>query len=178
MRYLKCCSDVSFSVRKGEILGFTGLVGAGRTEIMQLIYGYTKKDAGRIFVNGKETIIHSPRDAVSKGIGLIPEERKKQGLVLGLSVFDNSALTVLDKYSFVGFLRQKDLTPGILLDFFQNLQILPHLLLIDHIAGSLQLINLHWLSRPLPVQDLRRLSMEVPICSVLPYMDPDQILPH
>ena len=76
------------------------------------------------------------------------------------------------------FLRQKDLTPGILLDFFQNLQILPHLLLIDHIAGSLQLINLHWLSRPLPVQDLRRLSMEVPICSVLPYMDPDQILPH
>jgi ribose transport system ATP-binding protein len=49
-------------------------------------------------------------DAVSKGIGLIPEERKKQGLVLGLSVFDNSALTVLDKYSFVGFLRQKDLT--------------------------------------------------------------------
>ena len=57
-------------------------------------------------------------------------------------------------------------------------QILPHLLLIDHIAGSLQLINLHWLSRPLPVQDLRRLSMEVPICSVLPYMDPDQILPH
>ncbi len=104
------CSDVSFSVRKGEILGFTGLVGAGRTEIMQLIYGYTKKDAGRIFVNGKETIIHSPRDAVSKGIGLIPEERKKQGLVLGLSVFDNSALTVLDKYSFVGFLRQKDLT--------------------------------------------------------------------
>ena len=76
------------------------------------------------------------------------------------------------------FLRQKDLTPGILLDFFQNLQILPHLLLVDHIAGSLQLINLHWLSRPLPVQDLRRLSMEVPICSVLPYMDPDQILPH
>ena len=62
--------------------------------------------------------------------------------------------------------------------FFQNLQILPHLLLIDHIAGSLQLINLHWLSRPLPVQDLRRLSMEVPICSVLPYMDPDQILPQ
>ena len=58
------------------------------------------------------------------------------------------------------------------------LQILPHLLLIDHIAGSLQLINLHWLSRPLPVQDLRRLSMEVPIYSVLPYMDPDQILPH
>ena len=103
------CSDVSFSVRRGEILGFTGLVGAGRTEIMQLIYGYIKKDAGRVFINGIETTIHSPRDAVAKGIGLIPEERKKQGLVLGLSVFDNSALTVLDKYSFFGFLRQKDL---------------------------------------------------------------------
>jgi len=103
------CSDVSFSVRKGEIVGFTGLVGAGRTEIMQLIYGYIKKDAGKIFINGKETFIHSPRDAVHKGIGLIPEERKKQGLILGLSVFDNAVLTVLDKYSFGGFLRQKDL---------------------------------------------------------------------
>ena len=103
------CSDVSFAARRGEILGFTGLVGAGRTEIMQLIYGYTRKDAGKIFINGKETTIRSPRDAVAKGIGLIPEERKKQGLVLGLSVFDNAVLTVLDKFSRIGFLKTKEL---------------------------------------------------------------------
>jgi ribose transport system ATP-binding protein len=103
------CSDVSFVARRGEILGFTGLVGAGRTEIMQLIYGYTRKDAGKIFINGKETTIRSPRDAVAKGIGLIPEERKKQGLVLGLSVFDNAVLTVLDKFSRIGFLKTKEL---------------------------------------------------------------------
>ena len=101
------CSDVSFSVRKGEIVGFTGLVGAGRTEIMQLIYGYRRKDSGKVFIDGKEARIRSPRDAVRRGIGLIPEERKKQGLILGLSVFDNAALTVLAKFSRLGFLKKK-----------------------------------------------------------------------
>jgi len=103
------CSDVSFSVRKGEILGFAGLVGAGRTEIMQLLYGYKKRDSGRIFVNGKETSIRNTRDAVNRGIGLIPEERKKQGLVLGLTVLDNSALTILDLHSVMGFIKSKDI---------------------------------------------------------------------
>ncbi|MGA2547831.1 MAG: sugar ABC transporter ATP-binding protein [Rectinemataceae bacterium] len=104
------CSNVSFSVRKGEIVGFTGLVGAGRTEIMQLIYGYLKKDSGRIFIEGKETAIRRPRDAVRKGIGLIPEERKKQGLVLGLSVFDNASLTVLAKFSRFGLLKKQKIS--------------------------------------------------------------------
>ena len=79
------CSNVSFTVKKGEIVGFTGLVGAGRTEIMELIYGHRLKDSGRIFLEGSEVFIKTPRDAVRKGIGLIPEERKRQGLVLGLS---------------------------------------------------------------------------------------------
>ncbi len=104
------CKDVSFSVRKGEILGFAGLVGAGRTEIMQLLYGYKMKDSGRIFVNGKETTIRNTCDAVSQGIGLIPEERKKQGLVLGLTVLDNAALTILDLHSILGFIKSKDIT--------------------------------------------------------------------
>ncbi len=103
------CSGVSFAVRKGEIVGFTGLVGAGRTEIMQLLYGFIKRDSGKVFIDGVETVIRSPRDAVLKGIGLIPEERKKQGLVLGLSVFDNSALTILDQYSAFGLLRRKEI---------------------------------------------------------------------
>jgi len=104
------CTDVSFSVRKGEIVGFTGLVGAGRTEIMQTIYGRMKKDAGRIYIDGKEEHIRGVRDAVRKGIGLIPEERKHQGLVLGLSVQDNATMTILDKESVFGFLKQKKLS--------------------------------------------------------------------
>jgi ribose transport system ATP-binding protein len=104
------CSDVSFSVRKGEIVGFTGLVGAGRTEIMQLIYGYLKKDSGKVFIDGKEADIRRPRDAVRRGIGLIPEERKKQGLVLGLSVFDNASLTVLSKFSSFGLLKKRKIS--------------------------------------------------------------------
>lgn len=103
------CSDVSFNVRRGEIVGFTGLVGAGRTEIMQAIYGHLKKDSGRIYVEGKEIHIGNTRDAVRKGIGLIPEERKHQGLVLELPVFDNTVLTILDKESRAGFLKHRRL---------------------------------------------------------------------
>lgn len=99
------CEDVSFSVRKGEILGFSGLVGAGRTEIMQLIFGYRKRDSGRVFLDGKEANIKGTRDAVRHGIALIPEERKEQGLVLGQSVLDNVALAVLDLYSSLGWIN-------------------------------------------------------------------------
>jgi ribose transport system ATP-binding protein len=103
------CKDVSFSVRRGEILGVAGLVGAGRTEIMELVFGAKRRDAGKIFVEGKEVDIRSTRDAVRAGIALIPEERKRQGLVLGLSVFDNVALTVLDLHSTV-LIRRREIT--------------------------------------------------------------------
>ncbi len=103
------CTDVSFTLHKGEILGFAGLVGAGRTEIMQLIYGYRRKDSGRIFVKGKEVNIRSTRDAVKNGIALIPEERKRQGLILGLSVLDNSALTIFDLHSRGGFILWREI---------------------------------------------------------------------
>jgi len=103
------CTDVSFTLHRGEILGFAGLVGAGRTEIMQLIYGYRRKDAGRVFVKGKEVKIRGTRDAVKNGIALIPEERKKQGLILGLSVLDNSALTIFDLHSRGGFILWREI---------------------------------------------------------------------
>ena len=103
------CADVSFTLHRGEILGFAGLVGAGRTEIMQLIYGYRKKDAGRVFVKGREVKIRGTRDAVKNGIALIPEERKKQGLILGLSVLDNSALTIFDLHSRGGFILWREI---------------------------------------------------------------------
>jgi ribose transport system ATP-binding protein len=103
------CTDVSFSARRGEILGFAGLVGAGRTEIMQLLFGYRRRDSGRIFLLGAEVRVRSTRDAVRSGIALIPEERKKQGLVLGLSVMDNSALTIFDLHTTLGFIRWPDI---------------------------------------------------------------------
>ena len=104
------CTDVSFSLRRGEILGLAGLVGAGRTEIVELIYGAKRRDSGRIFVDGREVSIRSTRDAVHRGIALIPEERKKQGLVLGMSVLDNVALAILDLHSTAGFIRRREVT--------------------------------------------------------------------
>ncbi len=103
------CEGVSFSVRRGEILGFAGLVGAGRTEIMQLIYGYRKKDSGEVYIDGKRVKIRRTKDAVRKGIALIPEERKKEGLVLGLSVLDNASLTVFDLHTVFGFVRWREI---------------------------------------------------------------------
>jgi ABC-type sugar transport system ATPase subunit len=85
-------------------------VGAGRTEIVELLFGSRRRDAGRILVDGKEVDIRSTRDAVHRKIALIPEERKRQGLVLGLSVFDNIALAVLDLHSVAGFIRRREIT--------------------------------------------------------------------
>jgi len=72
--------DISFSVRRGEILALTGLVGAGRTEICESIYGIAPRDSGRFFLEGKEISIRSPEEALSHGIGYLPEDRMKQGL--------------------------------------------------------------------------------------------------
>ncbi|NIP27452.1 MAG: ATP-binding cassette domain-containing protein [Phycisphaerae bacterium] len=103
------CKEVSFNLRRGEILGIAGLVGAGRTEMVQLLFGYRKKDSGRITVNGKYIRVRRPVDAVRAGIGLIPEERRNHGLVLGLSVFDNVTLSILDCFSFLGFINRRKL---------------------------------------------------------------------
>ncbi|MGI6688768.1 MAG: sugar ABC transporter ATP-binding protein [Christensenellales bacterium] len=91
--------DVSFSLRKGEILGLAGLVGAGRTEVCRLICGADKRDSGEIFVNGKLTPIQTPADAVESGIGYLSEDRKRFGLCLGLSVANNIALTRLESFT-------------------------------------------------------------------------------
>jgi ribose transport system ATP-binding protein len=91
--------NISFSVRKGEILGFGGLVGSGRTETAELIFGDCKKDSGSISVNGVNCSIKSPRDAIRNGIGLIPEDRKQKGVVLSKGVDWNITLAILDKIS-------------------------------------------------------------------------------
>lgn len=94
--------DVSFTLRRGEILGFAGLVGAGRTETVRLLFGADPKDAGEVYVDGHPVEIHSPADAVKAGIGLVPEDRTNQGLVLRLSVSENIVLPTLDRYARAG----------------------------------------------------------------------------
>ena len=89
--------DVSFKLRKGEILGFAGLVGAGRTETMRLICGADPMDSGTIRINGKDVKIHSPKDAVHYGIGYLSEDRKRYCLCLNLSVTDNTVLPSLEQ---------------------------------------------------------------------------------
>lgn len=100
--------DVSFELRKGEVLGFGGLVGAGRTEAMRLLFGADKKDGGRIYLHDEEVSIKSPTDAISHGIGLIPEDRKAHGLILNKSIFLNCLLPSLKRYSNHGFIDFKD----------------------------------------------------------------------
>ncbi len=90
---------VSFAMRRGEVLGLTGLVGAGRTETARLIFGADAKAAGSVRVGGREVSIRSPRDAVRLGICLLTEDRKRQGLVLGRSVRENFGLPNLDRLS-------------------------------------------------------------------------------
>ena len=97
--------DVSFSLRKGEILGMAGLVGAGRTEVARAIFGADKFDSGQIFVDGKPVQIESPIDAISHGIGFVPEDRKAQGLILAMTVRHNMALPNLDRLTRFGFVR-------------------------------------------------------------------------
>lgn len=91
--------DVSFSVKKGEILGLTGLVGAGRTEVVQTIFGVEKFDSGTVYLEGKEIQIKKPIDAMKLGIGLLPEDRQHQGLVLDWGIGDNIVLAELSKYA-------------------------------------------------------------------------------
>jgi len=84
--------DVSFEVRRGEVVGFYGLVGAGRTEIAETLFGLRTPSAGTILLDGEPTEIASPADAIARGISLVPEDRKAQGLVLGMNCRDNMTL--------------------------------------------------------------------------------------
>ncbi|MCP1108976.1 ABC-type sugar transport system ATPase subunit [Lachnospiraceae bacterium PF1-21] len=95
--------DVSFKVRAGEIIGLTGLVGAGRTEVVESICGVTRPDSGKVFLNGKEVTIKEPSDAMKNGIILLPEDRQKQGLILSWGLGDNVTLPIISKYAKGGF---------------------------------------------------------------------------
>ncbi len=91
----KMVQDISFSVRAGEIVGFSGLVGSGRTEIMKVLFGADKKTSGKVTYFGKEVNFRNPKEAIQNGFGMLPENRKEEGLLLKQSVRMNSTLSVL-----------------------------------------------------------------------------------
>ena len=107
----KKVKDVSFTLRKGEILGFAGLVGAGRTEVVRALFGVDKIISGEIFLEGKPIAFKSPTEAVAAGLALCPEDRKEQGLV-HIAPYDNVSIPVLSKIC-----RFFSLTAGLRLSF-------------------------------------------------------------
>ena len=99
--------DINFHVDKGEIVGFTGLVGAGRTEVMEALYGITKPSSGTIYLHDKETQVRSPEDAMKKGIGFLTEDRQHQGLILSWGIGQNITLPEIEKFSKFGVINEK-----------------------------------------------------------------------
>jgi len=99
--------DVTFDVRKGEILALTGLVGSSRTEVCQTLFGIMQPDSGKIKLNGKEIFLSSPLDALNHGIGLLPEDRQLQGLIYELPIFQNVTAPVLNNYTKYSLLDEK-----------------------------------------------------------------------
>jgi len=99
-------SDIGFSVCNGEVVGLSGLIGAGRTEVARAIFGLARLDSGEVRVRGELVQIDSPEEALAKGIGYVPEERRAQGLFLPLSIERNISMTALPSISPLGFVRR------------------------------------------------------------------------
>lgn len=117
--------NVSFNLMRGEILGFAGLVGAGRTETMRALFGADPITEGKIIFNGREVIVASPQDAVGIGIGYLSEDRKALGLMVGLSVRDNSVMSTLDRFSGRLLVNDKK-TEEVTREFIDKLSIKAH----------------------------------------------------
>ena len=103
----KMVRDVSFELRKGEILGFSGLMGAGRTETARALFGADKKDSGEIYINGKKVEINSPEDAVKCGIGYLSEDRKRYGCVVAKTVAENTTMASMENFMSGLFINKK-----------------------------------------------------------------------
>lgn len=115
--------DVSFALRRGEILGFAGLLGAGRTEVARAIFGADPVDSGEIYVRGRRAEVKGPRDAVRLGIGYLPEDRKRHGLMLDLDVETNAAAATLERFTGpLGWVRRRRLRQKVL-SFVEELRI-------------------------------------------------------
>ena len=114
--------DVSFSVRKGEVLGLGGLVGSGRSELLRAVFGALPKIHGEVYVSGEKKSIHSPGDAIACGLGLLTEDRKKDGVVGTMNIGENMTLSILQKIS-RGLILNKKKEQGFIDAYFEDLKI-------------------------------------------------------
>ncbi|AUG55757.1 sugar ABC transporter ATP-binding protein [Thalassospira marina] len=126
--------NISFSIRAGEIVGFAGLVGAGRTELAKVLFGEFPRDGGTIKIGGEVKTIRSPADAIKASIGFAPENRKAEGLILVRSVLENASMAVFSSLSRLGLLRHKEMVSAVT-PYIRQLEIKTPSL--DHDVGKL-----------------------------------------
>jgi ABC-type sugar transport system ATPase subunit len=115
-------SGVSFAVHAGEVLGFAGLVGAGRSEVAMALFGLDANATGRVFVRGREMALGGIDNAMRHGIGLVPEDRKRQGLVLPMPAGSNTSLVVLKQLARLTFIR-REAERSLAADYFKRLRV-------------------------------------------------------
>jgi len=141
--------DVSFQLRAGEIIGFAGITGSGRTEAARVIFGADRATSGEMTLHGKPYRPRSPRDAINHGIALVTEDRKRQGLLLKLQVFFNTTVSGLDRLTSFGVLRLKD-EMTLVQKWIKDLRIKtpsPEFLVVNMSGGNQQKVVLaRWLS--------------------------------
>ena len=101
------CKGVSFTLRKGEVLGITGLSGAGHSEMVECLIGYRKQETGTIFIHGKEAHIRHPKQALASGVGLVPKNRKENAIIKDLSILENFSLPSLGKFLRARMIQEK-----------------------------------------------------------------------
>lgn len=114
--------DVSFHINAGEVVGFAGLVGAGRTELAKVIFGELPKNSGRVILDGQDVTIHRPDEAIARGIGFAPEDRKREGLVLIRSVLENASMAILKQLSRFHFVNSR-LERSVISKFIEKLRV-------------------------------------------------------
>ena len=115
-------SDVSFSVRAGEVVGFAGLVGAGRSEVARALFGLDPNATGRVFIRGRDIRISDIGTAMRNGIGLVPEDRKRQGLVLSMPAGSNTSLVILKQLAKLSFIK-RNAERALAADYFRRLRV-------------------------------------------------------
>src|SRR5205085_3009691 len=138
------------AVHRGEILGFAGLVGAGRSEVAQAIFGLDHTVTGKVFVHGRELRLGSVTAALKSGIGFLPEDRKRLGLVLTMNCRENTSLAVLRRLSLAGFVRRRE-ERALAKRYVEQLRVKTHSLetpMVGLSGGNQQKIALaKWLAR-------------------------------
>lgn len=114
--------DINFHINAGEVVGFSGLVGAGRSELAKVIFGDLKKDSGKIYLEQEEINVTKPKHAINKGIGLAPEDRKREGLVLIRSVLENASMVIVNSLTKLGFV-DRDKENSIAIGFIEKMNV-------------------------------------------------------